>query len=94
MWLEDEEGVIRRYRMTLRKEMILETEEETRIPLSGELALEEASRKTDYRMNERINEWINEYQFSSNRAHSAISCISNIRQVTVSIQHGSIIMYS
>jgi hypothetical protein len=31
---------------------------------------------------------------ASRKAHSEISCISNIRQVTVSIQHDSIIMYS
>jgi hypothetical protein len=36
--------------------MILETEEDAKITLSGELPLEEASRKTDYGMNERINE--------------------------------------
>lgn len=38
--------------------MILETEEETEFPCSGELALEEASRKAYYGMNERTNEWM------------------------------------
>jgi len=32
--------------------MILETEVEAKITLSGEIALEEASRKTDYGMND------------------------------------------
>jgi hypothetical protein len=32
--------------------MIIETEEEAKITLSVELSLEEASRKTDYGMNE------------------------------------------